>query len=445
MNRRSFLRMMALTSGSAVFPSLLRADGSMPVRKSPNERITIGLIGCGGQGRSDMSQALASVNAQVIAVCDVNDAHAQSAKEQVETAYAAQKASGSYKGCDVYRDFREILARPDLDAVIIGTPDHWHALIMIAAVNAGKDVYVEKPAAPSIPESRAMVEAVRRTGAVVQVGGQQRSSPYFHRGVELVRNGMLGKITKVVVFMPQGRGEHGGPFIPPMAPQTPPPDFDYNFWLGPAPFVPYYKERCDWNWRWSYDYGGGQVTDWVSHHYDIGLWGMGLNTESPTEILNASAQFDPPSPLFNTATQYKFQARYANGQIIDVMNGTAILGGTGTRFEGENGWVECCRGGVSYSNGDLKFAVIPSDGFHCGVENQSHMENFLSCIRSRTTPIHPIADAHFAGSAAHLANAAFRSGRSQLEFDRITEQIVGAPDANALLHRSYRGPWVLPV
>ena len=440
MNRRAFLRMMALTSGSAMFPTLLRADGSVPVRKNPNERITVGLIGCGGQGRADMSQALASANAQVIAVCDVNGEHAQSAKVQVETAYAAQKSSGTYKGCDMYKDFREILARPDLDAVIIGTPDHWHALIMIAAVNAGKDVYVEKPVATSIPESRAMVEAVRRTGAVVQVGGQQRSSPYFQRGVELVRNGILGKITRVWVTLPQGRSEHGGPFVTPMAAQTPPSDFDYDLWLGPAPFVPYYKERCDWNWRWSFDYGGGQVTDWVSHHYDSAMWAMGLNDQAPVEIFNASAEFGPPSPLFNTASKYEFQARYANGQIVDVMPGT-----TGFRIIGENGWVECSRGGVLYSGPNIKYAMIPSDGFRCGVEGQSHMENFLACVRARTTPIHPIWDAHHAASMAHLANAAFRSGLSSVKYDRETEQIVDSPAANALLHRVYRDSWMLPA
>jgi predicted dehydrogenase len=440
MDRRSFLRLMALTSGSAMFPSLLRADGSLPVRKSPNDRITVGLIGCGGQGRGDMSQALASANAQVIAVCDVNDSHAREAKQQVEQRYAAEKASGIYKGCDTYRDFREILARPDLDAVIIGTPDHWHALIMIAAVNAGKDVYVEKPLATSIPESRAMVDAVRRTGAVVQVGGQQRSMPYFQRGVELVRNGFLGKITRVWVSLPQGRSERAGPFVTPMAAQTPPPDFDYDFWLGPAPFVPFYKERCDWNWRWSYDYGGGQLTDWVSHHYDCAMWAMGLNDQAPVEILNASAEFDPPSPLFNTATKYQFQARYTNGQIVDVMPGTS-----GFRIIGENGWVECSRGGVVYSDPHLKYSIIPSDGFHCGVAGQSHMENFITSVRNRTTPIHPVSDAHHAASMAHVANAAFRSGLSSVKYDRENEQIIGAPEANALLRRDYRGPWVLPA
>lgn len=440
MNRRSFLRMMALTSGATMFPSLLRADGSLPVRKSPNDRITVGLIGCGGQGKSVMGLARASVNAQVIAVCDVNGERARMLQKEVEGAYAAQMTSGTYKGCDVYRDFRELLARPDLDAVIIGTPDHWHALIMIAAVNAGKDVYVEKPLATSIPESRAMTEAVRRTGAVVQVGGQQRSSPYFQRGVELVRNGFLGKITRVSVTLPQGRSVKGAPFTPPMAPQTPPPDFDYDFWLGPAPFVPYYKERCDFNWRWSFDYGGGQLTDWVSHHYDIALWAMGLNTEAPVGILNSTAEFGPPSPLFDTATKYQFQARYANGQIIDVTTGEG-----GVRFEGENGWVACSRRGVVTSDLHLKHAIIPSDGFRCGVEGQSHMENFLSCIRTRTTPIHPVWDAHHVSSAAHLANATFRSGVSQANYDRVTERIVGDPVTDALLRRAYRGPWVLPA
>lgn len=431
--------MMALTSGTAMFPTLMRAAGTPMPRKSPNDRITVGLIGCGGQGRSDMGSALASVNAQVIGVCDVNRTHAQEACQQVEQRYSAEKASGIYKGCDIYTDFRELLARPDLDAVIIGTPDHWHALIMIAAVNAGKDVYVEKPAATSIPESRAMVEATRRTGAVVQVGGQQRSSAYFQRGVELVRNGFLGKITKVTVGLPQGRSERGAPFSTPMPAQTPPPDFDYDFWLGPAPFVPYFKERCDWNWRWSFDYGGGQVTDWVSHHYDIALWAMGLNTEAPIEILNASAEFGPASPLFNTATKYQFDARYANGQILNVVSGGSV------RFDGENGWVDCSRSGVLYSGPNLKQAIIPSNGFRCGVEGQSHMENFLSCIRSRTTPIHPIWDAHHAASMAHLANAAFRSGLTQVKYDRDAEQIVSEPSANALLRRAYRAPWVLPA
>jgi predicted dehydrogenase len=310
---------------------------------------------------------------------------------------------------------------------------------MIAAVNAGKDVYVEKPAATSIPESRAMVEAARRTGAVVQVGGQQRSSGYFQRGVELVRNGFLGKVNKVTVGLPQGISIRGGSYATPMPAQTPPPSFDYDFWLGPAPYVPYYAERCDWNWRWSYDYGGGQVTDWVSHHYDIALWAMGLNNEAPVEILNATAEFAPPNPLFNTATKYQFDARYANGQILNVVSGGSV------RFDGENGWVDCSRAGVTYSGPHLKQAIIPAEGFRCGVEGQSHMENFLSCVRSRTTPIHPIWDAHHAASMAHLANAAFRSGLSQVKYDRDSEQIVGNPSANALLRRAYRGPWMLPA
>jgi predicted dehydrogenase len=437
--------MMALTSGSAMFPSLLRADGSLPVRKSPNDRITVGLIGCGGMGKGNLSEALGSPNAQLIGVCDVNDVHAQEAKAQVEQSYAAYKASGTYKGCDVYHDFRELLARPDLDAVIIATPDHWHALTMIAAVNSGKDVFVQKPAAPSIPESRAMVEAARRTGAVVQVGGQQRSMGEFQRAVELVRNGFLGKINEVYVVLPKGRLERGAPYATPMPPQTPPASFDYNFWLGPAPFVPYYEARCDWNWRWSYDYGGGQVTDWVSHHYDIAIWALGLNTEAPVGIINASAEFGPPSPLFNTATDYKFQALYANGRIINVDTKSLQNYDLGIRFEGENGWVECNRGGITHSDDNLKNAIIPADGFHCGIQNQGHMDNFLSCIRTRSTPIHPMWDAHHAASMAHLANAAFRSGLSQVKYDRETEQIIGEPDANALLRRSYRSPWVLPA
>ena len=436
MNRRSFLQMLALSSSSVLLPSRLRADASFPVRKSPGNRITVGSIGVGGQGSGLLGQALGQYDAQVVAICDVNAEHARTAADRVESSYAKEKASGTYKGCDIYSDFRELLARPDIDAVIIATPDHWHALITIAAVMAGKDVYVEKPAATSIPEGRAMVEAVRRCGAVCQVGSMQRSMGSFTRAVELVRNGFLGDITQTIVGIPGSNGIKGN-ITPPLSPQQIPKEFNYDFWLGPAPKVPYYKERCDWNWRWSYDYGGGQVTDWIGHHYDIAAWTLGVSHESPVAIQNVSGEFPVDDPLFNTANKCAFEARYANGKVIRTGNTS------GVRFEGTEGWVESTRGGIKYSSNTLERAIIPSAGFNC--TKGSHMGVFLQAVRDRSTPTCPVWEAHHVASTAHLVNAAMRSGRKEVNFDTTTEQVIGAPDADCLIHRAYRAPWVLPA
>jgi len=434
--------MLAVTSAAGFLPSIARAGGLVAPRKSPGDRITIGFIGVGGQGSGLLRGVLGDRGAQVVAVCDVDRDAAQKAAQSIETAYAAGKTSGTFKGCDIYSDFRELLARPDIDAVVIATPDHWHAILTIAAVEAGKDVYVEKPAATSIPESRAMVEAVRRRGAICQVGSMQRASFNFQRAVELARHGLLGKITSVKIGLPGGFGYNGPALNPPLAPQQVPEGFDYNRWLGPAPSVPYYKERCRWNWRWSFDYGGGQLTDWIGHHFDIGAWAIGVSDESPVKISDASAEFVTGNPLFNVATKYAFQAHYAGGQVIQVASsGQGVEGGT--RVEGANGWIHSDRGGVKYSSSEIERAAIPSNGFHC--TPGGHMSVFLDCVRTRRTPSCPIWEAHHVSSAAHLANAAFRSGRSEVTFDPKSEQIVGAPDADSLLHRIYRDPWILPA
>lgn len=430
--------MLAVSSAAGFLPSLSRAGEASKPRKSPGERITLGFIGVGSQGTGLLRGALGETQAQVVAVCDVDSNSAREAAQKVESAYAKDKVSGKFKGCDVYADFRELLARPDIDAVVIATPDHWHAILTIAAVEAGKDVYVEKPAATSIPESRAMVEAVRRTGAVCQVGSMQRSSINFQRAVELARHGLLGKITAVRVSLPEGMGVRGGMPVPPMAPQKVPDGFDYNFWLGPAPFVPYFKERCDWNWRWSFDYGGGQLTDWIGHHYDIGAWALGVSNESPVKISDASAEFPVGNPLFNVATKYAFRSHYAGGQVLDVTSG-----GGSVRIQGSDGWIESSRAGIKYSSRQIERLVVPTNGFHC--ETGGHLAIFLDAVRGRRIPNCPIWEAHHVSTAAHIANAAFRSGRSEVKFDPKSEQIIGASDADSLLRRVYRPPWILPA
>jgi predicted dehydrogenase len=442
LNRRNFLR---LASAGALSLCLPRSLSGAPVGRgrSPGDKITIGVIGCGWRGVQLLTNALGSDDARVIATCDVNGEAVRAAAALVDGFYGASKSSGISRGCRAYRDFRELLACPDLDAVIVATPDHWHALITVAAVDQGKDVYLEKPASLTIREGQAMVDAALRTGAVIQVGSQQRSTLTFQRLVELTRNGFLGEIRRVIVRLPQEMRIKGGDPVPPLAHEDPPAGFDYDLWLGPAPKVPYFAARCDYNWRWSFDYSGGQVANWIGHHYDIAAWAMGLNARLPEEIFDARATFPKESPLFNTATSYSFSARYADGRVIEVQPGTLENSGLAVRIEGAEGWAECSRAYFRASSDRLERVRIPSDGFRCTSVN--HLENFLECVRSRREPVCPIADGHCVAAVAHLANAAFRSGRSSVRFDAQTLRITGAPDADALLQPVFRAPWILPV
>lgn len=445
LDRRRFLKLSSAGVLAAFLPLPARAfsDAFPPLGTAPSQKITLGVIGCGWRGGELLTNALGSNEIRVIATCDVNLENARSAAALVDGFYGFRKASGTSRGCGIYKDFRELLARSDIDAVIIATPDHWHALITVAAVNGGKDVYVEKPLAKSIPEGRAVVNAVSRTGAVVQVGSQQRSMRSFQRVVELVRNGHLGKIERVIVHLPRSMRFKGGDPVPPLAPEYPPVGFDYDFWLGPAPQVPYFAARCDYNWRWSYDYSGGQVSNWIGHHYDIAAWALGLQTQFPVEIFNACATFPKSNPLFNTATDFSFSSRYADGRVIDVLSSGSEEAGVAVRIEGSSGWVESSRSFFRTSSEDLRRATIPAEGFRCLSVN--HLSDFVQAVRNRTEPVCPVGDGHRIAAVAHLANAAFLSGRSSVRFDADTERILGAPDADALLVSTFRAPWSLPV
>jgi len=419
-----------------VFPSIVRAQTlGLNGKVSPSNRLALGYIGVGHQGGGHFGSGLSNPQIQTNGICDVDQAHLQPALKKLQTAYGKKIASGTYKGCFTTGDFRELVARPDIDAVWISVPDHWHALPLIAAARAGKDIYAEKPLSLTIPEGQAMVRAVEQSGVVCQIGQQQRSGIQFQRAVQLVRNGFLGKITKVQV----GLGGGGGAGLAaPMAPQQVPAGFDYETWLGPAPEAPYYKERCHYQYRWNYDYSGGQLTDWIGHHFDIATWALNLQRTGPVAIKKAEAEFNP-GPLYNTAIHYFFEAHYANGIAIEVFSKNP----KGTRIEGENGWLFVSRGAFDVSNPEWLTVQFPTNGFH--LDPIGHTENFLDCVASRKIPICPIEEAHRAVSVAHLANAAFRTGRSELRWDPDAQQVIDAPDAQGILTRAYRSPWQLPV
>ena len=449
-SRRSFLKAAAATAvGTAGFPYVVQAaalgrDGKV----APSNRITMAFIGTGNQGTNDMRVFLGDERVQVVAVCDVNKESAgywdgalggrEPAKLWVEQAYADQKASGTYKGCDTYADFREVLARKDIDAVEVATPDHWHALVAISAAQAGKDIYCQKPLGLTIADGRAMSNAVHKYKRIFQTGSQQRSDKNFRRACELVRNGRIGKLQTVRCGLPGGRPDYGRTGDR-KKPEPVPAGFDYETWLGPAPHAEYAPARCFVNFRWIYDYSGGQVTDWGGHHPDCAQWGMGTETTGPIEIRNPKAEF-PPDPLWNTATEYYFEAIYKNGVKMIISNKER----GGVTWQGTDGWVWADRGQHDASSKAILNSVIGPNEIHL-YQSDNHYRNFIDCVIARKEPIAPVEVAHRSITICHLGNIAMRLGRNTLKWDPDKEHILGDPEASKMLSRPYRAPWKLPV
>jgi hypothetical protein len=440
MNRRNFFRLLGGSAAIAALPNIVRAQTLGLGGTAASERITVGIIGCGGIHNGHREFVLNDPSLQLTWLCDVDEKHLSQSLKHSEDAYAQRDGTPSHKGIRSTRDFREVLADPGLDVVFVCTPDHWHALPVIAAANAGKHIYVEKPLSRTAAEGEAMVEAVRRSGVICQVGSQQRSSGEFIRAVGLARNGFLGRIHRVQVGLPGGGGVQNQ--VTPQ-PQSIPPELDYDFWVGPSPLLPYVSERVHFHWRWRYEFAGGQLTDWINHHYDIAQVALGVNEQIPVAIRRASAQFHT-NPIYNTATRYAFDAHFATGEVIEVSSDFAM----GIRLEGEHGWVYVNRDLIEFSSPTLRSAPLPSQGFtlsNASGGQTEHRRNFFECVRKRTVPRSPIDQAHKTAMSAHLANAAIRSGRSELKFDPAKNRIVAAPDADRFLSPNYRAPWHLPV
>lgn len=457
MKRRSFLKLLSTGAVASTFPSIVRAETlGLNGKISPSNRVNLALIGLGSQGSLHLKNNLGNDRMQFVALCDVDRERLDLGKKVLEEGYADRRESGVFRGVFETQDFREVIARSDVDALLIVLPDHWHALPTILGAQAGKDIFVEKPFSMTIPEGRAMVSAVERSGAICQVGSQQRSSRAFRRLVELVHCGALGKIVRTQVGLP---GRYDVPkLVAPLAPQEIPSTFDYDMWLGPAPWAPYYKERCRSFFRYNYDYSGGSLTDWVGHHFDLAQWALGLNRTGPLAIKNAKANFWD-SPIYNTPKTYSFEAHYEGGTVIEVANqdeqGNYAIGSIfddsdgGIFMEGTDGWVKVGRARQAFSSPRLQTMMLPSDGERLDdpaeTKRSSHLDNFLDCVRTRRPNIISAEEGHRTASVAHLANLAFRTGRSELRWDPVQERVLDAPDAERLLARAYRAPWQLPV
>ena len=431
-NRRQFLKRLSVVAvGAAGFPSIVPASvlgksGAM----SPSNRIVMAGIGFGMMGIPNMRNFLEKDEVRWVAVCDVDEKNLMQARNIVNKKYGNND-------CAVYRDFRELCQRKDIDAISIALPDHWHAILAIASARAGFDIYGEKPLSHDLLEGRAMCDAVKRYGRIWQTGSWQRSVANFHQASELVRNGRIGKILKVEVGLPSGHTDFGRT-AGQEAIEPPPPHLDYDFWIGPAPFAPYCPARVHKNWRWIMDLGGGQLMDWIGHHVDIAHWGLGFDNTGPVEI-EGYGEF-PRRGIWNSPTRYYLKAKYADGTPMVIAGGHREVRG-GTKWIGEYGWIWVNRGGLEANPPHILNEFIGPDETRL-YKSRDHYQNFLDCVKSRRKTITPIEVAHRSASVGHLGVIAIELGR-KIRFNPETETIINDPEATRLLGRAYRNPWQL--
>ena len=435
-SRRAFLQRCGLIATATGLPlwfverqQLMAAEPTKAL--SPNDRPGVALIGCGGMGKADATNATRFGN--VVAVCDVDESHA---------AAAAAQFSVEGEAPAIYHDFRKVMERDDVHVIVNGTPDHWHTLVNIAAAKAHKDVYGEKPLTLTVDEGRHVIQAVRENNIVLQTGTQQRSNQRFRLACELVRNGRLGKLQQARVWLPAGLRD--GPFKSSPVPAG----LNWDFWQGQAPAADYVTERCHAIFRFWYEYSGGTMTDWGAHHNDIAYWAIGLI--APTKV--ESKHFSEPIPGgFNAYADYEVNYTYANGVglQINTTKDDSIYGEhlnpqgqpNGIRFEGTDGWIWVNRDGIKASNPELLKTPLPADAVHL-YQSKNHMANFFDCVRSRQLPICDVETGHRSATMCHLGAISLRTGKS-LTWDSTVEQFTGehAKEANGYLVREMRAPY----
>jgi predicted dehydrogenase len=434
--------------GAAGFPAIV--PSSVLGESSPSKRINIGAIGNGRISRGhDLPGLWKHESARIMAVCDLDSKRVEDAKVLVNGFYAKQTGK-AYDGVTGYGDYRELLANPDVDAVVISTPDHWHALIAIHAVEAGKDVYLQKPASLTIAEGRAVSNAVHRTGRILQIGSQQRSTSQFRYAAELVRNGRIGKLTTVEIGLPGD--PPGGDPTPAPAPKT----FNYEVWLGSTPAVPYAEDRAHPQagygrpgWLRCEQFGAGMITGWGAHHLDSAHWGMDTEYTGPIEVWG-SAEF-PKKGLWDVHGDFKTEALYANGVRMIVTGAFP----NGIKFIGTEGWVFVSRGNETVTSSDptaklftqplvssdpkIITSVIGPNEIHLYQSKDQH-GNWLECVKSRAQPISPVEVGHRACSACLIHHMAMRAGR-KLRWDPLRERFKNDDEANSWLSRPQRPPY----
>ncbi len=435
LSRRDVLKIGA-TSLPLIFTACAIGKGT-----TRNGTMRLASIGTGRMGSGDMRALLSrglskDVDARIVAVCDVDSGRAARAKQAVESIYKKKLEGEAAPEVDVYTDFRELLAREDIDGVSISTPDFWHAELGVAAARAGKDIYIQKPLTYSVREGQALVRAVREAEVVLQVGSQQRSDKRFRQACELVRNGRIGKLEKVVVWLPPDHGKAE------RKEEEAPAPLDYDFWMGPTARRPYIEKGVHPSkgysrpgWLQREGYCRGMITGWGSHMNDIAQWGHGTDRSGIVEIA-AKAEF-PERGIFDVHTAFNAEGKWADGVVlIQETNKQA-----GVHFYGTEASIFVRRGGIQASDPEILKEGPGPDDTHLQVSND-HYRNFLDCMRSRKDPIAPVEVGHRSNTVCVITHIAMKLGR-KLVWDPDAERFKGDDEANAMLDFDRRAPWLL--
>ncbi|MBM3476359.1 MAG: Gfo/Idh/MocA family oxidoreductase [Armatimonadetes bacterium] len=423
--RRDFLRQSATAlAGAAAAPYIITSSAlGQGQRPAASERIATAHIGVGSRGGGLLGEFMSLPDVQCVAIVDCFASRREGVAHAVNQRYGGQ-------GCTAYGDFREMLARDDIDAVVVATHDVWHVPLTTACARSGKDVYVEKPLGMSIEEDLVAREVCQRYGTVFQYGTQQRSMAHCRYGCELVRNGRLGEIKSIEVIAPQG-GVGGSTEVIPV-----PEELDYDLWLGPAPWSPYTEDRCaNRGGFWVYDNSIGFLAGWGSHPLDILDWAYGSDEMVPVECRGTG--LIPTEGLYDTVATWDLQLRYPNGVPLAFKSG----GGDLTRFVGTQGWLNISRGGLDADPKSLLTSPIGPDEIHL-TESAGHARNFIDSVKSRTPAVSPIESATRSDIISHLGDIAIRTGRT-IRWDPKAERIVGDDAASRMMTRPMRSPWRL--
>ncbi len=433
-SRRRFLGAAAAT---LAFPTFIPSSAlGLGGTTAPSNRITIGSVGCGGMGTGNTRSFLDQNDCQVIAACDVDKKHLSGLVQVVNRKY-------ENKDCKAYHDYRELMARKDIDAVMLAVPDHWHELVAVEAARQKKDIYGEKPLARTIAEQQAMVKAVADAGRIWQTGSWQRSVPIFHKAAEIVRNGLIGTVKHIEVGLPKDYNDAENSQKDHMTVIEPPPELDYNFWIGPSQMMPYIPARLHRHWRWNYNTGGGQLMDWIGHHCDIAHWGCDFDNSGPSEV-QGHGVFPPKGEVWDAAKTYKIELKYPGNISMTIAGGDPDIK-MGTKWIGTDGWVHVTRGAFSASNKEWEsYAQLPENLRKIKLyESSNHHRNFIDCIKSRKPTITPASTAHHSAIPGHLGLISMLLDGRKLKWDVSAEKILNDDQASQMLTRPFRAPWKL--
>ena len=416
LTRRQFFATSAAAAAPLILPQGVLGQGGNP---GANDRITLGFIGVGGMGRGLMQHMMTLQ--PVAALCDVDRQHLEGAASWVDTPV------------DLYGDYRRILDRSDIDAVVIATPDHWHAVQTVHALEAGKDVYVEKPLCNTVAEGKAVIDAVKRYGRILQVGSQGRSMPIFHKICTYIRNGELGAVDRVDCYHYENRTGESPPN------EEPPDHLDWDMWLGPARWVPYNPARCPFTFRWFMEYGGGNVRDRGAHVLSLVMWFLDRDGDLPVRVTATGTP--PETGLYNCPTAMEVAWEFENPDLTVTWTQPGEREGFGAVYHGERDslLVTGGDGGGGTTSEEVEAYEPPADGVEV-FESPGHHQNWFDCIKTREQPIMDVEAGHNVATICNLANWAYLLGRP-LEFDPETQQVVGDEQANRLLNMPGRGPW----